>query len=137
MTPSPAGQEVAKIKTKSLHQEKYYCEPCALRIWRSTDGAVATLVGTARSGTTCTSVILAVIPESISSMLLNRYRGLEGRHDRPSVFLQAGGTSSSGAGLARDVRAIPIKVITVSKGNSPGANLMAEEWMEKVWEGGA
>ena len=69
-------------------------------------------------------------------MLLNRYRGLESRHDRPSVVLQAGGTSSSGAGLARDVRAIPIKIITVSKGNSPGANLMAEEWMEKVWERG-
>ena len=32
----------------------------------------------------------------------------------------------------RDVRAVPIKVLTVSRDNSKGANLMAGEWLEKI-----
>eukprot|EP00955_Chlamydomonas_euryale_P079463 363302-Chlamydomonas_euryale.AAC.16 len=44
-----------------------------------------------------------------------------------------GGGSGGGGSLVRDVRAMPIKVITVGKGNSKGAALMAEEWMGKVW----
>ncbi|KAG1670829.1 hypothetical protein FOA52_003420 [Chlamydomonas sp. UWO 241] len=34
--------------------------------------------------------------------------------------------------LARDVRAMPIKIINVSKGNSKGASMMADEWLDKV-----
>ncbi|GAX74391.1 hypothetical protein CEUSTIGMA_g1839.t1 [Chlamydomonas eustigma] len=34
--------------------------------------------------------------------------------------------------LARDVRLIHLKIVSVGKGNSPGAVLMAEEWAEKV-----
>ncbi len=34
--------------------------------------------------------------------------------------------------LARDVRILPVRLITVSKGNSEGANAMAEEWADKA-----
>ena len=45
--------------------------------------------------------------------------------------------SAGAASEARDVRAVPIKLITVSKGNSPGASAMAAEWLEKLrrWAG--
>jgi hypothetical protein len=39
---------------------------------------------------------------------------------------------SAGSGLARDVRAVPIRIITVSKGNSQAASAMAAEWVEKL-----
>lgn len=50
-------------------------------------------------------------------------------HGRPSLMTCS---SQQQATLARDVRAMPIKVVTVSKGNSQGATLMASEWSEKV-----
>lgn len=36
------------------------------------------------------------------------------------------------AKLARDVRPVPIKLVSVGKGNSAGASLMAEEWLAKL-----
>jgi 23S rRNA (pseudouridine1915-N3)-methyltransferase len=32
----------------------------------------------------------------------------------------------------RDVRPVPIKIVTVSKDNSKGAQLMAQEWSTKI-----
>ena len=34
--------------------------------------------------------------------------------------------------VARDVRAMPMKLITVSKGNSQGAEAFAQEWVERI-----
>lgn len=34
--------------------------------------------------------------------------------------------------MARDVRAMPIKLISVTKGNSKGAALMSSEWLGKL-----
>lgn len=36
------------------------------------------------------------------------------------------------ASLARSVKAVPLTVVTVGKGNSKGAELMATEWSEKI-----
>ena len=36
------------------------------------------------------------------------------------------------ASLARSVKAVPVHVITVGKGNSKGAELMAAEWAAKL-----
>lgn len=44
----------------------------------------------------------------------------------------AGSSSSSSQRLARAVRAVPLKVITVSKGSSAAAEAMADEWRAKV-----
>jgi hypothetical protein len=43
-------------------------------------------------------------------------------------------TASSNV-LARDVRPVSLKIVSVGKGNSEGAMLMAEEWAEKVRTG--
>lgn len=53
-------------------------------------------------------------------------------HGPPSLATCSSTSNSQQATLARDVRAMPIKVVTVSKGNSQGATLMASEWSEKV-----
>lgn len=39
---------------------------------------------------------------------------------------------SSSSRLARSVRPVPIKIVTVSKGNSAAADAMADEWRDKV-----
>jgi hypothetical protein len=39
---------------------------------------------------------------------------------------------AASTGLARSVRAMPIKIISVSKANSPGAVAATEEWMDKL-----
>lgn len=45
----------------------------------------------------------------------------------------AGGSGGSGGlPLVRDVRPMPIRLVTVSKGNSPAAIAMADEWLEKL-----
>ncbi len=36
------------------------------------------------------------------------------------------------ASLARSVKAVPVHIITVGKGNSNGAELMAAEWAAKL-----
>lgn len=36
------------------------------------------------------------------------------------------------ASLARSVKAVPINIISVGKGNSKGAELMAAEWADKL-----
>ena len=42
-------------------------------------------------------------------------------------------------GPPRSVRPVPISVVTVGKGNSRGATLMAEEWVDKLkrWAAGS
>ena len=42
------------------------------------------------------------------------------------------GIVTSAMSISRDVRPMPMKVISVGKGNSEGAKLMGEEWAEKV-----
>lgn len=32
----------------------------------------------------------------------------------------------------RDILAVPLRIVTVGKGNSPGATAMADEWLEKL-----
>uniref|UniRef100_A0A383VJ92 Uncharacterized protein n=1 Tax=Tetradesmus obliquus TaxID=3088 RepID=A0A383VJ92_TETOB len=43
-----------------------------------------------------------------------------------------GGSSSSSSELVRSVRAMPIKLVSVGKGNSKAAQAMAQEWLEKL-----
>lgn len=43
-----------------------------------------------------------------------------------------GGSSSSSSELVRSVRAMPIKLVSVGKGNSRAAQAMAQEWLEKL-----
>lgn len=64
-------------------------------------------------------------------------RGAAGGATSGAVTMAARGSAAAVAAtpqqqLARDVRAMPIKLITVGKGNSKGAELFAGEWYEKI-----
>lgn len=53
----------------------------------------------------------------------------------PRVLLagrQRSGLVLPQASMARAVRPVPLQIITVAKGNSPGARLMAAEWVDKL-----
>lgn len=68
-----------------------------------------------------------------SSASCHSHLNLSTRSPRsPAAATAAAAGSLNSSTLKRDVRPVPIKLITVSKGNSPGAVMMASEWLEKL-----